>query len=487
MKTKSVIIISALSLSGLLIGSAVNAQNEVDALRYSFHDTPGTGRSLGMGGAFGALGADNSAFWNNPAGLAMYKRNTFEFSLGVHYRKTDASYMGDASSDEKQRLNVPSFGYVSTKKNDDRVRTFLGVGVGTLRNFNQNISIQGKVDGTTLLDVFSRQANGIAYDEVRDYFPFGAGLAWDAYLIDPLDTLQNTYVPVAYGSDITQSKNIKRTGRQSESTFAFGAAIDEKLFLGLTFGLQAVNFREKSVYSESFGSSAVLDYFTFSEDLYASGSGINLRLGAIYRASEWLRVGAAWQSPTRLTMSENYSTSIYSKFRDGDSFNEESAQLISNYNVRTPAKYSVSAAFVMGKAGVVSADYELTDYSRIKMNSRGLSSDYNYSAENEAISENYELTHKVKIGMEFRVVENWRVRAGSIYQQSPLVNGSAANSSIITYTGGLGYRKDRFFIDLAGMFRKDQESYWLYDPALVDETQISNTTIFGIVSVGIRY
>jgi long-subunit fatty acid transport protein len=89
--------------------------------------------------------------------------------------------------------------------------------------------------------------------------------------------------------------------------------------------------------------------------------------------------------------------------------------------------------------------------------------------------------------MEFRVAENWRVRAGSIYQQSPFVNGSAVNSSIITYTGGLGYRKDRFFIDLAGMFRKDQESYWLYDPALVDETQISNTTIFGIVSVGIRY
>ena len=141
MKAKNVIIISALSLSGLMIGMQANAQNEVDALRYSFNDTPGTARSLGMGGAFGALGADNSAFWNNPAGLALYKRSTFEFSLGLHSRNTDASYMGNTENSEKNRLNVPSFGYVVAKQQDDRIRTVIGIGVGTIRNFNQNISI----------------------------------------------------------------------------------------------------------------------------------------------------------------------------------------------------------------------------------------------------------------------------------------------------------------------------------------------------------
>lgn len=487
MKTKNVIIISALSLSGLMIGMQAKAQNEVDALRYSFNDTPGTARSLGMGGAFGALGADNSSFWNNPAGLALYKRSTFEFSLGLHSRNTDASYMGNTENAEKNKLNVPSFGYVVSKQQDDRIRTVIGIGVGTIRNFNQNISIEGKVDGTTLLDVFARQANGIHYDQIGDEFPFGAGLAWDTYLIDPLDTLQNTYVPVAYGSDITQSKNINRSGRQSETSFALGVAVDEKLFMGLTLGFQVVNFFEKSIYTESFASSTVLDYYMFSEDLEARGNSINAKLGFIYRASEWLRVGAAWQSPSKMVMSETYSTNIYSKFKDGDSYNETSPSLVSNYIVGTPSKFMANAAFVMGKVGVVSADYEFMNYSRIRMNGTGLSNDYNYAAENEAIRDNYELTHKVKIGMEYRLADNWRVRGGTIYQQSPFVNGSSANTSMITYTGGLGYRKDTFFIDLAGMYRKDQESYWLYDPALVDETQISSTTVFGIVSVGIRY
>ena len=487
MNTKKIIFASALSLSGLMMGLNMNAQNEVDALRYSFNDTPGTARSLGMGGAFGALGADNSSFWNNPAGLAVYKRNTFEFSLGLHARKTDATYMANTQSAEKNRLNVPSFGYVVAKQQDDRVRTVIGFGVGTIRNFNQNITINGKVDGTSLLDVFARQANGIPYADVRSEFPFGAGLAWDAYLIDPLDTLQNTYVPVAYGSDITQTKTINRAGRQSETTFAMGASIDEKLYVGMTIGFQVVNFNEKSSYSEAFGSSTVLDYYTFTEDLQAKGNSVNAKLGVIYRASEWLRVGAAWQSASKLMMSELYSTNMYSKFRDGDSYNESSESLISNYMVRTPSKFMANAAFVMGKVGVVSADYELINYSKIRMNGTALSSDYNYSAENEAIRENYDLTHKVKIGMEYRIAENWRVRGGTIYQQSPFVNGSTSNTSIITYTGGLGFRKDKFFMDLAGMYRKDQESYWLYDPALVDETQISNNTIFGIVSIGIRY
>ena len=487
MNTNKAIITSMLSLSGLMIGMQAKAQNEVDALRYSFNDTPGTARSLGMGGAFGALGADNSSFWNNPAGLAIYKRNTFEFSLGLHSRTTDANYMGNTESSQKNRLNVPSLGYVAVKQQDDRIRTTFGFGLGTIRNFNQTITINGKVDGTSLLDVFARQANGIAYDEVRDQFPFGAGLAWDAYLIDPLDTLQNTYVPVAYGNDISQTKTINRSGRQSEATFALGAAIDEKLFLGMTIGFQVVNFYEKSKYTESFASSTVLDYYTFSEDLQAKGNSVNAKLGFIYRASEWLRVGAAWQSPSKLIMSEMYSTRMYSQFRAGDSYDENSITLNSNYIVRSPSKFMANAAFVMGKVGVVSADYELMNYGRIRMNGTGLSNDYNYSAENEAIRENYEIAHKVKIGMEIRVADNWRVRGGTIYQQSPFVNGSASNTSVITYTGGLGFRKDKFFIDLAGMYRKDQESYWLYDPALVDETQISNSSIFGLVSVGIRY
>ena len=59
------------------------AQNEEDALRYSQQMSPSSGRSWGMGGAMGALGADVSSFFTNPAGVGMYKRGGAEISFGL--------------------------------------------------------------------------------------------------------------------------------------------------------------------------------------------------------------------------------------------------------------------------------------------------------------------------------------------------------------------------------------------------------------------
>ena len=60
--------------------SFVAAQNEVDAARYSSFTSGGTARSLGMAGAFSAVGADLSSTWLNPAGLALYRRSEIAFT-----------------------------------------------------------------------------------------------------------------------------------------------------------------------------------------------------------------------------------------------------------------------------------------------------------------------------------------------------------------------------------------------------------------------
>ncbi|MFT5185417.1 MAG: hypothetical protein ACI84C_002562, partial [Flavobacteriales bacterium] len=62
MKIKSFIFLGLLCLSFSLV-----AQNEVDVLRYSMLDWHGiSGRSAGMAGSFGALGADLSSMSINP-------------------------------------------------------------------------------------------------------------------------------------------------------------------------------------------------------------------------------------------------------------------------------------------------------------------------------------------------------------------------------------------------------------------------------------
>ena len=58
-----------ITLSALVLN--LNAQNEVDALRYSRLSVVGTARYSGLGGAFGALGADFSTLSVNPAGIGL--------------------------------------------------------------------------------------------------------------------------------------------------------------------------------------------------------------------------------------------------------------------------------------------------------------------------------------------------------------------------------------------------------------------------------
>ena len=60
---------SYLSASALLLtysASSVFAQDETDALRFSYLQPQGTARSMGIGGALGALGGDFTSLSINP-------------------------------------------------------------------------------------------------------------------------------------------------------------------------------------------------------------------------------------------------------------------------------------------------------------------------------------------------------------------------------------------------------------------------------------
>lgn len=469
--------------------TSAHAQSEVDALRYANTSVAGTARSLGMGGAFGAIGADLSGIWNNPAGLALYRSSAIEFSLGFNDAITSTRHFGSNNDDSKFRTNLQSLGFVGTKQSRtyENVRYFFGFGVANLGSYNQSLIIDGNVPDNTLLNVFAGQAAGTPYEEVVDFFPFGAGLAWNTFLIDPLDTLNLTYIPAENQGNVHQRKVIDRQGRHTETSFSFGLNVNEQFMLGITLGARSVFFRETSTYQEIFTESNYLDRYTFQEDINASGNGFVARIGGVYRVSEFLRLGLNWQSPTNIVLSDAYSTSMNSIFRDGSFYDDSSPEAISNFNVRIPARYMASAAFIAGKAGVISADYELTDFSNIRMGNSGFASEYDYSLENETIEAIYRSVHRVRVGAEFRVGEVWRLRSGVIYQTSPFVNGVAINDAMMTYTIGGGFRKGAFFADIGGSFAQFDESYWIYDPGLIDQTTLQNTRLNFLLSIGLRF
>lgn len=473
-------------VAALLPQLKMSAQNEADALRYSFYDLPVSARSLGMGGAFGGIGADISNFYSNPGGLGMYKRGSMELSFGLHDNATETSYMNQNADNARSRFNLNGIGLVGSAKSQDSDWKAINFGIAYSKtnNFYENISIRGKAF-SSILQPFSLQADGTLPDAVTDNFPYTAGLAYQTYAINPTDSTGQFYAPAADGL-ADQAKNVNRTGSQGETAFGFGANYKDFLSFGFSINFLGLTFTERSTYTELYSADEQLTSLTLNENLRTDGTGVNARFGAIVRPSKWLRAGVAYHTPMRITLHDLYSATMKTKV-DGTSYEYSSPDLVTDYSVRSPSRLMANAAFILGKFGIVSADYEYTNFDRIRMNGSATNS-YDYSSENNTIKSIYRSTHKVRAGFELRVHNSVYLRGGAVYQQNPLSTESGEDApALITYTGGVGYRNDYFFADLGISFTERSSSYYLYDPRFVEAADISQRYTRGILSIGTKF
>jgi long-subunit fatty acid transport protein len=478
---------------GLLCLNNGYSQNEIDALRYSFFDLGGSARYVGMAGAFGALGADIGSLSSNPAGIALYRRSEFAFTLGFAGTSTDASYRGNLSEEDYINTNINSVGVVGSYAGNEGtnvVRINFGVGYNKLRNFNQDMRIQGTEENTTLLDVFALQADGFSPNEITDAFPFGAGLAYESYLIDPFDSNSTQYMTAIPFGSVNQEKFIERRGSMGETLISGGANFGDQVFFGMSIGFPSLRFSESSRYTESdLDEDVDLDGFIFNDELSATGNGINIKAGIIVKPVDWFRFGAAIHSPTWWSINEQYERSMYSEFKNGDQYEWLSPLGNYQYRLTTPSRYLANTAIIVGKIAVLSVDYEYVNYSQNKLrNASRISDEYDFAVENEVIADIYRSTHNVKAGLEWRIHPSFRLRGGASYQQNPFVDEAVQdNPAILTYAGGIGYRKGGFFTDVAYSLRKATSDYYLYDPAMVEATTVNNSNGQVLVTIGFRY
>ncbi|KKL19105.1 hypothetical protein LCGC14_2468810, partial [marine sediment metagenome] len=130
------------------------------------------------------------------------------------------------------------------------------------------------------------------------------------------------------------------------------------------------------------------------------------------------------------------------------------------YWLRTPWKAIGSVALQLGRIAIISADYEYMDYSEASMDSR--STDYDLLDQNDRIREIYTAAHNIRLGAELHLGPMY-LRGGASYYDSPYkkteINGE---SSYITLNGGLGFRSEKVFFDLAYAIRLNDYQYRLY-------------------------
>ena len=492
----------------LIVPGLVQAQSDVDAFRYSLLNPVGTARYAAVGGAFGALGGDFTTLSTNPAGIGVYRSGEFVFTPSVFGANNKSAFFGETNTDSRTNFNIGNLGLVFTKlyKDDKNVprtsgwiSTSFGLGYNRLANFHNQIHLSGYNTQNSLLDYYVQQANGTSPSNIYNRFPYGAGLAYDAYLIDPdpNDTLR--YIPKVINGNVQQSKTITSKGAYDEFVLSFGGNYNNKVYLGATVGIPSIRYEEESNYTEEDINDSFPNFTSFDQFDYldVSGRGVNLKIGAIYKVTEAVRLGAAIHTPTYLSLKEEYTTEI------APVVTEQPGVIVPalvkpdglgayNYRIVTPWRFIGSAAVVLKNFGFLSVDYEYLDYSQASFKMNVVDKQFE-SGLNKTIESKYTSTSILRVGAEY-MYEIFRFRGGVGYMTSPFegnVPVGDADQSRMTYSLGAGIRDEGYFVDLAytrSMSKEMHVPYTLNDPnETVGGAVIDKTTGNVLLTVGFRF
>ena len=470
------------------------AQNEDDALRFSNTFGAYTNRALGMGGAYTALGADFTNFFQNPAGIAAYKKQNMEFGLSLLSRSTNVDFNNRVSSSSATGLGINTFGFTSTfgTAGNGWGPWIYGLAYGRTQTFRRQYNLESSDNQSSLLDVYTDQLNyyNPANSEVSASFPFGAGLAWETYLINP--GISNPYAHVNIDNNtFTRRQNVEEKGYIRETCLGVARAFEDKLFVGASFAFRKVVFEKNSTYSESFSSNGTaINYSLIEEnstgDVVTKGPSVQTKLGVQYVPIPYLRIGAFWHSASKQSISDNYLAKMESSI-GAVNYNYSSDKNIFDYGIQLPATLGAGAALILGNFGIVSADYETRDFSKMVM--YGITGGTaEFAPENLAIQENYKRVHNAKLGTEFRIGDVYRLRAGVGYRTSVFTElAGKPKEPLFNWNVGGGYKKDDFYCDGAVVITKNKDGYYLYDPSLISMASIDNLLVQISFSIGTRF
>ncbi len=472
MKTTTKISLAILSM---LLSMTLLAQNEVDALRYSRVLFGGSARYMSMGGAFSSLGADFSVLSTNPAGIGVYKKSEMVFTPSVGYTKTGADYLGTYRDDFKYNFNFTNFGMVfagNVGSSDSEKAEWKGVqfgfGYNRQQNFNGRSYIEGQNDQSTILDVYSSYAQGISFDQLH---PFDTELAFNTYLLDTAGGPAN-YIQAHYGG-AKQTKTITTTGGINEMVMSFGGNYNDRFYIGASLGFPFLRYEEISTFKEVDELDSLADFrsLTISDELHTRGTGINFKMGMIYRITDWARISGAFHTPTFYTMTDEYKRSMSSQLEALGNYSDESPVGRYDYNLMTPMRVMGGVAFIIPNLGSVSAEYELIDYSEARLREKNFNG--SFTTQNETIRSTYTATNNLRIGTEW-IVKPFSIRAGYALYGNPYKSGLNDGSQQFI-SGGLGIRQQNYFIDFGYVYSLRAEDYYLYssvpEPASTGETR----------------
>jgi hypothetical protein len=505
------------------------AQDETDALRYSQLQFGGSARTLGIGGANVALGADYGSVSSNPAGLGLYQKSEVQLTPGFGVGSGDGQMLNPGTngrgtpmsplSQSANNFNLSGGAVFSGRRNRQNAESdwkggAFAIGFTRVADFNAGSNYQDNLsDGRSLFQRLREPRtalvgtnNGSLVDQSQNSYYNLDGIAFGAYLTDTTSRRVNgqrqySLLTQNRNGQIGQGERITNTGSMTQFDLAYGGSYRDKLYIGLGLGIVSSNFRQRRDFTETEADPLTpINNYTLRDEVQTDGTGFNARLGLIYRFSDAVRLGASVQTPTWMRLTDTYSSGIVANFdaTPGFAASQTDASTGTNqyaYKIRTPFRANGGVAVTIGKYGFLTGDVEYVGYQQARLDSdpnNTLGDNASFASTNAYINQSFDKAVNLRFGAEGRI-DIFRVRVGYANYGSPYnknsVNTSFTNLARNYYTAGLGVRTGSFFVDLAGVYSR-YNTY--YSPYLLDDfnepvIQVKNTRFTTSLTAGLTF
>ena len=504
---KKILAVAFLSALALQAG----AQSWTDALNFSDNDYLGTARSVGMGNAMTAVGGDLGSLTFNPAGSAVASYSQFTITPGLSFSTVtakgslvdDAGYPNGFENSYRTRygrMNIPNFGVMmvyDTRNRSGLKRVSFGIVGNVTRDYTNRLRADGTNANTTLAGSLASQADGFSPEVLSGDFYAKNIPSWETmagYQSGIFGQLNGSYVglteslwdngDIRITDKIGQYYGLKRAGSKYDLLMNFGLDFNDRFYLGANLGLVTIDYRSDENRSEE--AITGIDYGNGFQSLRMRssirdvGSGVYLKVGFIARPTDGLRIGAAIQTPTLFDIREVYQL-------EGQSVANNKEMVKSSpkdewfYRLKSPFRANVGVAYTIAKMALLSADYEYTDYSGMKLSpSFDEAYYYDFSDQNLDIKDFAGAVHALRLGAEIKPAPQLALRVGYNLTTGAQYNTLSDSGQVVSlsdqerkeqirtaFSFGIGYSSPgSFFMDAAVRFQYLPNEYftpyWYY-------------------------
>lgn len=471
MKSKKIIL--SLLLSGSIVGFA-HAQSVDDAVIISKDENPASARIKGMGNVQTALGGDISSINGNPAGLGFYSRSDVNITFDYLQNTNKTNFLGTNSSSNKGNFGIAQAGVVfNFPSRNIGYHGWQSTSIGISYNKRQNFNNSWVYDGVNNETSFVNNLTDLMADDSDFRNDFRK-----SNLVEVFPTAADGYFPLASEfDDKHQVNDVLTKGNHNNTSLAFGANYNNTFYIGATLGFSFFRYERSKIFEENgwtktpdqvreenpnsaYANPANPELYRFLDKSYqllddysqiTEGSGIDLKLGMIFKpALDW-NIGLTIKTPTWNTISESTraftDVSYFPDMDSNTSFHTYESALYSSaqdYSISTPWRFALGATKFFDR-GLLSAEAEYITYNSTQYTSP--TSTNSFINVNNYISEDLQGAFIVRIGGEYLLNSLVSARAGINYFGNPYKYAEETNYNASV---GLGFKlSNTMYMDVA--------------------------------------